>query len=214
MSTANTTVLIAVRHGETEWNLVGRQQGHMDSPLTEHGVKQAVVIAEALADKNIEAMYSSDLGRALQTARIIGRRISIDLITDARLRERHFGPMQGITKEEFAERYPEEAAVLDSGDPEHVLPGGESVRQRHERCVKCAEDIARRHAGQKVLVVAHAGVLSSFLRKTLELPLSGPRRFSLFNGSINTFSITDGRWRLETWGDISHMEGMTTLDDS
>lgn len=207
-------LLYAVRHGETEWNLIEIQQGHLDSPLTEIGVRQAHLLADGLVSKNIEVLYSSDLGRALQTAEIIAEKLSLDIVQEARLRERNLGIMEGLTKKEFADRYPDEAVRFNTGDPDYVLPKGESARQRYQRCVDCAEDLAARNVGKKILLVAHGGVLNSFFYKATNTPLSEPRRFSLFNASINSFSITEGNWRLDTWGEIAHLGDMRTLDDN
>lgn len=123
--------------------------------------------------------------------------------------------MQGLTKVEFRARFPEESARFEPGDPDYVFPGGESVRQRHERCITACADLAARHPGGRVLVIAHGGVLNSLFYHTLDLALTEPRRwrFSLFNTAINVFSVSGDVWRLDTWGDISHLHGMTTLDD-
>jgi probable phosphoglycerate mutase len=91
MNGTGTTLVFAVRHGETEWNLTGRQQGHLDSRLTERGVQQAHALARGLAGRGIEFVFSSDLGRASATADIIGARLGLPVQTDERLRERHVG---------------------------------------------------------------------------------------------------------------------------
>lgn len=111
-------------------------------------------------------------------------------------------------------RHGETDAKFATNDPDYVFPQGESARQRFERCVRTTEEIAARHIGQTILIVAHGGVLNSFFYKALNIPLTEPRRFSLFNGSINVFSISENEWRLETWGDIHHLRGLDTLDDS
>ena len=208
------TVIFAVRHGETEWNLEGRQQGHLDSPLTANGIKQAHLLANGLAEKKIDILFSSDLGRALQTAEIIAKRLSLEIYTDSRLRERHLGIMQQLTMIEFRKEYPEEATKFATGDPDYILPGGESSRQRYNRCIKCAETLALRNAGKTILIVAHGGVLTSFFYKATNTPLAESRHFSLFNASINSFSISDGKWRLDTWGEIAHLKDMIVLDDN
>jgi len=208
------TIIFAVRHGETEWNLIEKQQGHLDSPLTDNGIKQAQLLADGLVNKNIEIMFSSDLGRALQTADIIAKKLSLDILPDSRLRERHLGIMQELTKKEFAEKYPGESAQFNTDAPDYILPRGESARQRYNRCIECVEDLARRNAGKRILIVGHGGVLSSFFYKATNTPLTEPRRFSLFNASINSFSISDGQWRLDTWGEIAHLKDLRALDDN
>ena len=147
VSRGTSTVLFTVRHAETEWNLARRFQGHLDSSLSPHGIQQAEALAAELAPKHIELIYCSDLGRALHTAQIIAPILSLEIRTEARLRERHLGVMQGLTRQEFREKHPEEAEQFNSGDPDYVLPGGESARQRYTRCIACAEELALRHLG-------------------------------------------------------------------
>lgn len=208
------TTLYAVRHGETEWNAIEKQQGHLDSPLTDNGIKQAQCLADGLAKKNIDILFSSDLGRALQTAEIIARRLSLDIHTDSRLRERHLGILQGLTRKEFEKRYPQDTQQFNSNNPDYILPGGESSLQVFDRCIECAEEAARNNAGKNILIVGHGGVLKSFFHKATNTPLTEQRRYSLFNASINAFSISDGEWRLDTWGEIAHLQDMKALDDN
>ncbi len=205
--------LIIVRHGETEWNRLGLQQGHLDSPLTPLGRQQARAAAAALTESGAAALYSSDLGRALSTAQIIGERLGLQVGLESRLRERHLGILQGLTMARFEQEHPQECARLRSGDPDYTLPQGESARQCSERCVAGLNAIAARHAGETVVIVTHGGVLNRIFRRVLGIPLHTPRRFALCNGSINTFSARDGEWRLETWGEIRHLRRLGTADD-
>ena len=205
--------LVAIRHGETVWNTQGLQQGQLNSDLTHLGRAQARALAERLGGEQFAAVYSSDLGRALETARVIADRIGLDVETDLRLRERNLGILQGISLRQFEQEHPGEYARFRSGDPDYVIPSGESPRQRHERCVACATELAGRHAGQRILIVTHGGILDSFFRHALQLPLTVPRRFSLFNASINSFTVTNDQWRLKSWGHVEHLEGIGTMDD-
>jgi probable phosphoglycerate mutase len=215
METISTFVVI--RHGETEWNKLGRQQGHLDSPLTALGRRQAAAAAAGLKHYRFDYFYTSDLGRAVETAAIISAIIGMRYETDGSLRERHLGVLQGLTMPEFAEQYPEEAVRFRAADPDYRLPGGESVRDRYERNTAGLEALADQHPGSTVLVVAHGGVLMSFMHKALGLSLAARRTFSLRNAAVNVFSIADNMlWRLEAWGETGHLRaaGLSSLDDN
>ena len=213
MDESKTTELIVIRHGETEWNRIGRQQGQLDTDLSDLGRAQAQALADALAGEKFDALYSSDLGRAMQTAEIIAPRVGLEIIPDARLRETHLGLLQGMTIAGFQRKHPQEYERFCSDDPDYRIPGGESARDQYERSVACAEAMTARHAGGRLLTVTHGGVLDSFLRRAVGLDLAARRRFSLYNASINSFSITDGQWRLGRWGDTHHLKQIGTKDD-
>ncbi len=211
------TKIFAVRHGETEWNKIGKQQGHLNSNLTNLGKLQAKAIGNGLQKNKFDNFYTSDLGRAIETSNIISCFIGKDFIIDYRLRERNLGSLQGLTKNEFKNMYPEDWMRFNKNDPEYVLPDGESIKQRYERAINCIEDIASHNLNKTILIVSHGGVLMSMVYKALNLPLSQKRSFSLFNGSINIFSISDKmEWNLEVWGDTHHLDkdGLETLDDN
>ena len=205
MTEIQPATLFAVRHGETEWNLIGRHQGHMDSPLTGKGIQQARALAEALVGRGIEFIYSSDLARASKTAGLIGSRLNLPINTDQRLRERHLGTLQGLTKKEFRHRYCEEWTGFASGDPHYCLPGGESAQQHYIRAVACIQELAERHKGRTILAVTHGGVLNWLFYRSIGIPISMPRRCSIFNAAINCFTINGRSWRIDTWGETSHL---------
>jgi probable phosphoglycerate mutase len=211
------TTIIAVRHGETEWNSIGKQQGHLNSDLTELGIRQAQAIANGLSKFSIDEFYCSDLGRAVQTAEIISQITGKEFVPNARLREQNLGILQGLTRTAFESRYPEEYSHFISNDPDYRIPGGESIRDRFSRCINCIEDISKTHCGKSILIITHGGVLMSFIHKALGIPLTQKRTFSLLNGSINIFSISEKmEWRLEIWGDINHMwaQHLDAFDDN
>ena len=211
------TTLIAVRHGETEWNKAGKQQGHLNSNLTELGIRQAQAIAHGVSKFSIDEFYCSDLGRAVQTAEIISQSIGKVFISDARLREQNLGILQGFTRAAFESRYPDEFSQWESHDPDYTIPGSESIRDIFSRCISCVEDLSKTHCGKSILIVTHGGVLSSFMHKALCIPFTQKRTFSLLNGSINVFSISETmEWRLEIWGDNRHMQALDliTSDDN
>ena len=208
------THVIMIRHGQTLWNLKLIRQGHLDSPLTEKGMAQAKALGERLKREAFTALYSSDLGRALQTAQMIADATGHPIVTDPRLRERHLGIFQGLSGDELREKYPEEYRLHRTSGPGYVIPGGESVQQQVTRNVEYLNEIAAKHLGETIVVVTHGGVLSGFFRHTLSIPLAAPRRFEFTNGSLNVFCYETGNWMLRTWGDVSHLsDGGSDGDD-
>ena len=199
------TQVIIVRHGETEWNIKGIRQGHLDSRLTEKGLAQAKALGARLEREKFTALYSSDLGRAVDTAREIANVTGHQIIPDARLRERHLGIFQGLNAEEISTRFPEERRLLRSQGPVFVIPGGESMVQQVERNIACLNELAHKHRGEQIVVVTHGGVVSGFFRHTLEISLEAPRRFEFVNAGINVFIREEENWMLLTWGDVSHL---------
>ena len=213
MNSAQFTEIIVIRHGETDWNATGRQQGHMDVPLNERGQAQSRAIAQRLASVSFGALYSSDLARAMQTAEAVAQRTKHSLRFDARLRERDLGVFEGLTKPEIALQFPLEYESYENGGLDYAIPSGESIRQRFERSVACLDELANAHQGEKIVVVTHGGVLNGLLRRTLGVPLDAPRGFAIYNAAFSFFSCESGKWRLETWGDIGHLDGIGSRDD-
>jgi len=201
---ANTCVIV-VRHGETTWNVEGRYQGQLDSPLTAIGLEQSHALAARLQDREFSALYSSDLGRAARTAEIIGNHTSHAVVTNSALRERHLGIFQGLLKSEIRQKFADEYRLFKSAGAEYVVPGGESAAQASVRMIGGVEQLARRHQGEHIVIVTHGGVASALLRRTLGMPPGAPRRFERRNASWNVFWFEDAKWFLETWGDTSHL---------
>jgi probable phosphoglycerate mutase len=208
------TTFVIVRHGETEWNNLGRQQGHLDSPLTPRGRRQAEAMAAGLSSFRFDGFFSSDLGRARETAAIIARALGLAYQTDSRLRERNLGSLQGFTYGEFAMRHAAELERFKGTDPDYRLGGGESERERFARHVACLEDLAGLHPGRTVLVVAHGGTLRSCMDRALGIPPGAKRTYSLPNAAINVFDVAPGEWRLETWPGSRHWTMHDGVDGS
>jgi len=198
--------LIAVRHGETEWNAELREMGHLDSPLTPLGIQQAQALGHRLKNLGFDALYSSDLGRAVQTAEIIGAICDKPVQLNSSLRERHMGVFQGLTREEISEKYPEQMAAYERIGFLDLIPGGETAQERTDRSVRILTEIASRHPEQTVVVVTHGGFLTGFLGFVLGIPFSNGRRYRKENASFNAFEYLEPNWYLQTWNDISHLE--------
>ena len=205
--------LIVVRHGETEWNVQGREMGQLDSPLTPRGVRQAEALAARLSAVRFEALYTSDLGRAVRTAEIIAAACGLEPIVDAALRERDLGIFQGFTRAELESRFPEDYAEYLRSGHGYQIPGGESGQQRTERSVRALAAIAERHPAETVVVVTHGGFLSGFFEHVLGMEPGHGRRFKRQNAAYNEFEHLDGGWSLETWNDTAHLTTLGSLDD-
>jgi len=141
------TRIIAVRHGETSWNVDGRIQGHRDIALNGTGRWQARQLAMALASEPPAAVYSSDLRRAIETAAEIAHRTHLSAVADPRLRERCFGRYEGRTFAQVEQESPEHALRWRRRDPEYAPPGGESLNSLRDRIAGTIDDLAARHAG-------------------------------------------------------------------
>jgi 2,3-bisphosphoglycerate-dependent phosphoglycerate mutase len=206
------TQFIIVRHGQTQWNHRGIRQGHLDSDLTARGIAQAKALGIRLAREHFTTLYSSDLGRAVHTARIIAASTGHEIVTDARLRERHLGIFQGLDGDQIRAKFPEEHRLHRTVGPDYVIPEGESVRQQVARNVAYLTQIAPKHLGETIVVVTHGGVLSGLFRHTFSIPFDAPRRFEFTNAGLNVFNYEEGNWFLQTWGDTSHLCEVGTLD--
>ena len=168
-------------------------------------MRQAEAVAKRFVTVEFAALYSSDLERAVQTAEMIAKRTHHQVIPDSRLKERNLGIFEGLTVAEIEEKFPEHAIKYKSFDPDHVIPGGESVRQFSKRIRDYFKALAQKHMGETILVVAHGGVLNQLFKFVINIPLDAPRNYTLLNASINIFTYADEAWRLKTWGDVSHI---------
>ncbi|MDI1350798.1 histidine phosphatase family protein [Aquabacterium sp.] len=208
------TRLIAVRHGETAWNRVSRIQGHTDIPLNDAGLWQARQVGEAVAAEGIDAIYSSDLQRAADTARAIGQAAGVPVQLDVALRERHFGELEGLTHDEINTRWPEQARRWRGRDPDYGPQGGETLKDFHARCVGALTRLAQRHPGQTVVLVAHGGVLDCFYRAANGVDLSVPRSWTIGNATINRLLYSPDGLTMIGWADDGHLQAERGLDES
>ena len=210
------TEILLVRHGETFWNQQGRMQGQHDSPLTVTGLHQARQLARRLGQMQFSALYSSDLGRAHQTARCIADETGHDIIAEEGLRERSFGIFEGLTNAEIKVQYPEDYELFAKRLPHYVMTGGESAAQFMARVVATLDRIASAHNGDTVVVVSHGLVLDAIYRKATDMPIEIPRGFPLLNCSLNTFRRTSDGWLVVSVCDVGHLaeEEVTRFSDA
>jgi broad specificity phosphatase PhoE len=150
------TTLILVRHGETDWNAQHRWQGHSDTPLNDAGRLQAGRLASEL--EHLDAVYSSDLARARETAEIIAGSLGLEIRLDPRLRERSFGAWEGLTTEEIEFSFPDERGRWRAGVGAGA-PDAEPFEAFAARVSSFVQEVGRRHVDEQVLVVAHGGTI-------------------------------------------------------
>jgi probable phosphoglycerate mutase len=186
------TELTIVRHGETDWNLQRRIQGSTDIPLNDTGRWQAREAAERLATEHWDGIVSSPLGRALETARIMAQILALDEpeIADE-LVERSYGEAEGMEAAELAVRFPDM----------HGVPGLEKRSDVTRRVLPALERIALAHPQQRMLVVAHGGVIGSLVRYVTQKALPEGRT-RIPNGSDHRFRYDDGMLVLERFNDV------------
>lgn len=219
------TLFIVIRHGETEWNVANRVQGHGDSKLTAAGRAQALALARRLADEPFDLLVSSDLGRALETAQPLAEASGHAIRRDARLRERSFGAGEGLSYDEIGKRFPgafprvgtasaSESSEADI-DPDYAIPGGESRRRFHERVAAAFEAMAAEHSGARIVVVTHGGVLGALYRHVHGIPVAAAQRIPIANASYNAVSRDGpGAWIVHAWADIAHLPDGAAFDDT
>ena len=229
------TRILFIRHGETDWNRVKRIQGHIDIPLAASGLEQAERLAARLARRGhvaqvagsaytapaapaayaapdwgvaLDAIYSSDLIRAQQTAQPSATALGVPVQLRTGLRERDYGVFQGHDSREIAARFPNAYAVWQTRDPGFAPEGGESLRALSHRVLHTVAALVAAHPDGRIACVTHGGVLDCIYRHARGLPLDAPRGHPLLNASVNTVDFDEeGRACVVSWADIDHLQG-------
>ena len=197
-----------MRHGETEWNVLGRIQGHSDVPLSQNGREQAQTVARRLAGAPLDVVYCSDLSRASETARIIRGHREIPLHATPELRERDYGVFEGLSLEERRDRYPEMFAASLVKDLDFAPTGGESPRATSARMTEFIAGLKARHPDETVLIVGHGGSLRAAIITLMEFPLEATWRFVMSNCSLSVFDTYPDNAVLRLYNDTSHLDGL------
>ncbi len=207
MTDPKPTRLFLVRHGETEWNAARLFQGHLDSRLTPTGLEQAVRLAERLAGEEIEAIYSSDQGRAMRTAEVLAKRLGLEVIPRQELREIDCGDWTGRSYLEVKSAWPAEHETWARRPDLHCMPNGESVAAVQERAMQFVEEVRGRHPGQAVCAVTHNTVVRTvacrLLGWSLEKLWEGPKQA---NCAVNLIEMRNGTIDLVEVGDATNLD--------
>ena len=208
------TRIIAIRHGETAWNVNTRIQGQLDIGLNETGRWQAHRVALALAGEPIAALYSSDLLRAWDTALSISNATGLAVQTVEGLRERSFGMFEGKTFHEIEAQWPDQALRWRQREPAFEPGGGESLLRFRERITLTVQTLAAQHPGEQILMVAHGGVMDVLYRAATRQEIQARRTWDLGNATINRLLWTPEGLSLVGWADTQHLADDGPRDES
>ena len=204
------TRIIAVRHGETAWNVDTRIQGQLDIGLNAKGRWQAERVGRALADEPIDRIYASDLERAHHTALAIARHTGNPQAREVRLhqglRERGFGKFEGQTYAAIEAQWPDESRRWRQREPDFAPEGGETPVQVMERVERTISELAAPHSGEQIVVVAHGGIMDMLYRLATRQSVSAPRTWELGNTAINRLLWTPDGLTLVGWADTRHLD--------
>jgi 2,3-bisphosphoglycerate-dependent phosphoglycerate mutase len=195
-------LLFLIRHGESLYNIEGRIQGQSDVELSPLGLRQADAIAEFLAGASIDAVYSSPLRRAMQTAQPVAAPLGLSVQADDRLKELNAGVFQGLLWNEIEARFPNEFALWRGEQPDVAIPQGESRRDLMIRGAAALRSI-RETPFRRVAVIAHGGILAAALKALLQIPAE-VNPFNLYNASISRLAW-DKSPKLLTLNELDHL---------
>lgn len=210
------TRLYLVRHGQSAGNAAGRFGGHSPTPLSELGKKQAEITAKTLAKEKLHAIYSSDLLRAVETARPLAGILDLPVIENAAFRERKVGVLEGKTFEESKVEYPKDYYALVNRSVHHVITGGESYRQLLKRSVNALHEVLRTHQGENVALFSHTGTicfLTLYLVGAINRNTKTTPWLVTSNCGINRFEIRGrNNVRVHAFNDTRHLQQVTGSD--
>jgi alpha-ribazole phosphatase len=200
--------LLLVRHGITEYNTDIRFQGHTDTELSGEGYRQAEKLAERLAEEPIDAVYSSDLKRAIATAEAVASRKGIEIVQSPELREMNYGEIEGMTFSELNEKYPEVGKNIMDFNTDLSLPGGETFLGFAERIRGFEDVLSEYNEDQTVLIVSHGGVLKTLVCNLLGIDYSHWPQIGFSNASLSIVFTYRRRTVLNLLNDVSHLNNM------
>lgn len=205
------TRLILVRHGETTWNDQARYQGHTDVPLSQRGWVEAESLAYHLCGERIDAICSSDLARARDTAQVITVRLEVRITVEPQLREIRLGEWQGLTYRDVRERYFTDADPLPAYSLDTAPLGGETHRELQARLVGTVERIIALHSDECVLIVTPRACLKVLLCAWLRIELASHSQLRCDSGSITEVHVNRNGVAIARVNDTVHLREKATL---
>lgn len=202
----NMTKLILIRHGQTEWNVLGRYQGQTDVALSPLGVEQAEKLAAHFPADKIEAVYASDLKRAMKTAGCVAERFGLTVHPCKELRELNFGDWEGLTYDEIVAKWPDALQNFFQHPDILKIPHGESFPELRARALGCIEKIVAAHPDETVAVFAHGAILRTILTAALHMDLKYVWTIRQFNTAVNIVTYTESGTTVELINGTGHLQ--------
>lgn len=208
------TEVFMVRHGQTASNVAGLFHGATDVPLNEMGIRQAELVAERVgAIDNLNSLHSSPLQRAMRTALAISRRVGLEPTIHAGLAEMDFGEAEGMVLGTMTEKWPELARRFeDLSDHDVRFPGGESRAEFHTRVRETLDEIVATHSGERIMVVAHGGVIASLVAQIVGGDPNDWRRYRIDNCSVTHIELATDGPVTHLMNDVVHLEQIELLE--
>lgn len=197
--------LFLVRHGETFWNKERRAQGIKDIKLTEQGKTQGVFLAEKLKNEDIDLIYSSDLSRAYETAKILGDKLDKSVHVLSGIREMNFGKWEGLTIDEIQAKYQNIYAVWGKTPHMAQVPGAETLIQVQERAMKAVYNIINKNPNKNIVLVSHGVAIKVIIFGLLDLDLSNYTKIRQDNTAINIIDVKCDQNVLVQLNDTCHL---------
>lgn len=203
-----------VRHGQTEWNVIKKLQGHLNSPLTEEGVRQTELLYEKLRHIDFKKIYTSPQGRAFHTARILKGEKNIEIFELEDIMEMGFGDVEGLEKEKFKEKHPEPFMNLwtDAVKYNPIDFSGESFIEVEKRAIEGLKKLVKGNDEGDIMVVSHGMILKVIFGYVLG---HGLDKFWIDpvpqNTSVTTVSFKNGKFKMENFSNIDHLENIEEI---
>ena len=202
------TKLYILRHGESEWNVLGKVQGQEDTSLTDRGREQAKKAAERLAEEEIDIIYSSDLKRAYDTAKAVGTELDLEVNKLSSIREIHFGIWQGLDLKTIRERY-EDDYILWRKEPQNLkIENGETLQAVQDRAVKDIKKLVEENSGKNILLESHGTAIKTFIIGLLDMDMSSYCKFTIGNTGISIIEFREFSPVLKVLNDTNHVRGI------
>lgn len=209
-----TNTIYIVRHGQTEWNLLGKTQGHGNSDLTPKGIEQAELLADSMTKYPIDYIYSSDLGRAYQTAEIIGNKLNIEVERTEALREMNFGTWEGRIIKDIIEEDPELYKMWRNEPHLAKIPQGETLSQIKERTDAFIKEINEKYDGKHIVLVTHSLCARIMLLSFLDSDVKNIYRINQANTALNIIELRDYGPVVMKMNDTTHIINDKKIENS